>query len=722
MTTNNKSIFNSGTLFGDPDLQNLIQHIDSLNFSLGRRNNLEDPSNRDLNSAFNDVLTLVSNEEKIPGTAEQTPENSIQHLIKDLSVPTQRQNRYRVYDEIYSSVQIIKRIIQVYTNNILQKDIITGKSLTVLENKENQSDSSLDAITSIHPFINSIIKKFKLEDILTNSIISNILKYGDCYLEIIDLQENVFNLPDPGNKTSDVSLNNSTILTEHNNQLNISKQLNIIHETLKIDKNNISYLEEQLGDLAFNLLIEMEDLDTDPECQYIIESDDLIKLLNDKAKSNSNKPSNIKQFKRRMLDRFIIRVHSPKKIVNLTTIHNDTNLGYVEVQEKESVERVPGVGLQFATILKQISTVNKDKKDDLSDITKKIVNRLITKIIEKSQIHKQFNQNKSIKEINKEFEKQLHTKLGDELFFLVKKLFNESGLNNGPTGVKLGVRYISPKNIIPMCLKPIEYYPYGTSIIDPLVYPAKLYLLNQLTNMVIKLSRASLVRKWTIESGPREHGTNLMQKLKREIRNQRITVDDIVNFKSIPKILSDFKDMMVLTKKGTKFVDVDVQSLGDPNLKIADLEDARKEIIALAGIPAPYLGYNDVVDLREQLVNINITFATEIISIQAIINNALTKLMDEISERLGFEDVPSDYITIMLKPPVILLLQMLEATMSSIGNIQMSLQAVQVNFDPFYLLKKFIPNIDWDDFQKQAEAYTLYKNAATPPTSEMGGV
>lgn len=47
---------------------------------------------------------------------------------------------------------------------------------------------------------------------------------------------------------------------------------------------------------------------------------------------------------------------------------------------------------------------------------------------------------------------------------------------------------------------------------------------------------------------------------------------------------------MILTKKGTKFVDVDVQSLGDPNLKMGDLEDARKEIIALSGVPAPYLG------------------------------------------------------------------------------------------------------------------------------------
>lgn len=66
-----------------------------------------------------------------------------------------------------------------------------------------------------------------------------------------------------------------------------------------------------------------------------------------------------------------------------------------------------------------------------------------------------------------------------------------------------------------------------------------------------------------METGPREHHTNLMQKLKRELRNQRITVDDIVSFKSMPKILSDFKDMILITKKGQRFVDVDVQALGD---------------------------------------------------------------------------------------------------------------------------------------------------------------
>lgn len=122
------------------------------------------------------------------------------------------------------------------------------------------------------------------------------------------------------------------------------------------------------------------------------------------------------------------------------------------------------------------------------------------------------------------------------------------------------------------------------------------------------------------------------------------------------------------------------------------------------------------------MVNINITFATEIISIQNIINKALTEFNDKIAKRLGFDVIPSDYISIMLKPPVILLLQMLESTMSSIGNIQMSLQSVAVDFNPYYLLKKFIPNIDWDEFATQAREFALFKAAQTPSAPPSAGV
>jgi hypothetical protein len=89
-------------------------------------------------------------------------------------------------------------------------------------------------------------------------------------------------------------------------------------------------------------------------------------------------------------------------------------------------------------------------------------------------------------------------------------------------------------------------------------------------------------------------GTNqLLQKLKRELHNNRVSVEDLSSFKSVSKIMSDSKDLFVLSKNGTRALDVEVSSLGDPSVKVQDLEDSRREIVALSGVPAPYLGYMD---------------------------------------------------------------------------------------------------------------------------------
>ena len=117
--------------------------------------------------------------------------------------------------------------------------------------------------------------------------------------------------------------------------------------------------------------------------------------------------------------------------------------------------------------------------------------------------------------------------------------------------------------------------------------PSKLYLLTQLANIVTKLSRSALIRTWRLDVGSSQMHSQLIQRLKRELSNTRITLADLGSFKSIPKLFSDFKDLFILSKNGQSPVDVNVQSFGDPTIKVADLEDARREIISLSGIPAP---------------------------------------------------------------------------------------------------------------------------------------
>lgn len=66
----------------------------------------------------------------------------------------------------------------------------------------------------------------------------------------------------------------------------------------------------------------------------------------------------------------------------------------------------------------------------------------------------------------------------------------------------------------------------------------------------------------------------MIQRLKRELYNTRVSLSDLSSFKSIPKILSDFKDMFILTKGGQAQVDVSVESLGDPSINFWSLYTA----------------------------------------------------------------------------------------------------------------------------------------------------
>ena len=155
--------------------------------------------------------------------------------------------------------------------------------------------------------------------------------------------------------------------------------------------------------------------------------------------------------------------------------------------------------------------------------------------------------------------------LDPQVYTYIKRLVVEQGLNqtNAQYLNKLKVKFISASRMIAFTIPSNEYDPYGISFIDNLVFQCKLYILSQLSNVIMKLSRAAPVRKWTIDTGQTQMHANLIQKLKRELYNTRVTLDDLGSFKSIPKILSDFKDMFVLSKGGNKPVDVEVTSHGD---------------------------------------------------------------------------------------------------------------------------------------------------------------
>ena len=158
-----------------------------------------------------------------------------------------------------------------------------------------------------------------------------------------------------------------------------------------------------------------------------------------------------------------------------------------------------------------------------------------------------------------------------------------------------------------------------------------------------------------------------------------------------------------------------------PTIRVADLEDSRREIMSLSGIPPAYLGYADIIELREQLVHTNVSFATEITDLQEGLSAGMTKFLDIVARNKNLGFVPSQYVSIQLIPPIVLMVQLIEMTLSSIGNMASAFQSMNIPMDPYFLLEKYIPYIDWDSFKERARQYKTDLdteadlNAGNPP-------
>jgi hypothetical protein len=236
-------------------------------------------------------------------------------------------------------------------------------------------------------------------------------------------------------------------------------------------------------------------------------------------------------------------------------------------------------------------------------------------------------------------------------------------------------------------------------------------MLGLITAMISRLSRAAVIRKWNIEVGTRRNFHDIIQEVKKEIKNKSIAFSDLTSIKNISKMLTDFRDIATITKDGQRFIDFEILPTHDRSLPIQELQDLRNELIMATGIPAVYLNSAETIDLRETLVNLNINFANDIINKQSYIeeglNSLLSNIFNLILEMNGINDKIniSNLFEIKLNPPLVLQLQSNEALITSVGNIVGLLNQMQVVINPSDLLKHYIPSIDWDKLIKEGEKF-----------------
>ena len=415
--------------------------------------------------------------------------------------------------------------------------------------------------------------------------------------------------------------------------------------------------------------------------------------------------------------------HHPKNVIIIEK--NNLIYGYLIIEDDTSqgqgsyeVDRFK----RFSAGLSSHNTTGFETYDN-SQVIKDATDSITKEILKKITSNIRLNKNRMLGQ-NFDYFKTLN--IGEEATASLKLLIYQKIKYKS----KLKFRFLTPDSIINFTGQVNnKFAPYGTSIFDKMVQPVKLYTLALMSSIVSRLSRAAVVRKWTIEAGDKRNHEEIVAKTTSDLKSKAITFDKINQMKNTAEIITDYRDMATITINQQRFIDMEILPMQDRGLPLNDMNDLKQDVIAAGGVPGIYLNITDSVDLREKLVHLNITFANNIINKQASIEEGLDQFLNCMFKKVlkynNYKEQDfnlSNYINYKLNPPLVLQLQSDEAQITIVQNIVNALDGLKLPSDPRKILQRYIPNINWDTIYKEGQNYKqeLGKQAIITPDNQQG--
>ena len=627
-------------------------------------------------SAFDDAREIKKDLEKLFNNEG----NDVLKILQDNNIQNNRKELYELYDEIADVNYIAYRMLRVYIDNLLVKNVQNKDFLSIKENDNEFKNFELNDSEKefIKKYLNMILVYFNVQNKLKNEILPKMLKYGDFYGEIVNLAP-ISNIM---NKQPEILMESFNIGGKKYNKVKYAIYESTIRSKRPLkDPTEIAENSQHLKGLekfSYQLKKIKENIGKN---RFIEEHDASMfsKIMDDEF--------NIKEFFNIDLDvieNIYLRLHEPSKVLKVSK--DGVLYGYLiieDIDEKDDNENEVNIYKRFLSD-NESDQNQKNKAKELSD---EISEELIKHMIE-----------------------DLHDnnidRLDDELRISLKIIIYQKLLKKE----KIKFRFLDPQDIINFHTIIDKFSPYGTSIFDSIVQPVKMYTISLMTSIVSRLSRASVIRKWNIEVGNRRNYQAIIEQVKKDLRDKSVTFESLTSIKNISKIISDYKDVAVVTRDGQRFIDLEILPMHDRSLPIQELQDLRQELVAATGIPAVYLNMADAVDLRETLVNLNINFANQIITLQSFIEDALNDFINTVTQKIlelnGIDSkdfLISNYFKIHMNPPLVLQLQQNEALVGSVVNIIGALAQAQMPVDPLKLFEMYIPQVNWKQLKQSGD-------------------
>jgi hypothetical protein len=177
------------------------------------------------------------------------------------------------------------------------------------------------------------------------------------------------------------------------------------------------------------------------------------------------------------------------------------------------------------------------------------------------------------------------------------------------------------------------YYPYGTSIFDPIRSIAKQLLLVEAALSIYRATRTPLRTMWTVEVGstPEDQISGLINGIMNRVRRQKIIDPDNgtgTSLDSIPEMMTFEEDVWSPSINGAPLIKAEPLQSGDVQPYINDAEYFKKKLLGALGIPPAYLAAEEGASTRALLTLEDIRFSRTIKKYQSDINAGLRDLVD----------------------------------------------------------------------------------------------
>ena len=174
---------------------------------------------------------------------------------------------------------------------------------------------------------------------------------------------------------------------------------------------------------------------------------------------------------------------------------------------------------------------------------------------------------------------------------------------------------------------------YGESVLDPVLYFAKLYSLSMLSALMQQIIMGKDKQVFYVETGLDEDSEGAVQSFIADMRSREITIDDFSDITAIINRVTASNAMYIPTVDGKKAVEFDTYAGRPAEINNDFLDHMLKSIVAGTGFPSSWLdtGMSEV-EFATQLVQQNGNVLKTINMYQKIANRGFTELFRQLKE------------------------------------------------------------------------------------------